>query len=97
VLADVVTLLDPSLLLVGGTLVDDDEIVLGAITAAIADEGISVASEGLRVEHSHLSDRAGLVGAAAMVVDELFSPAVLGVWLDRGSPSGQLDALVRTR
>lgn len=97
VLADVVTLLDPSLLLVGGTLVDDGENVLGAVRAAIADEGISVASEGLRVEHSHLSDRAGLVGAAAMVVDELFSPAVLGVWLDRGTPIGQLDALTRTR
>ncbi|GAA3697698.1 ROK family protein [Microlunatus aurantiacus] len=97
VLADVVTLLDPSLLLVGGTLVDDDEIVLSAIKAAIADEGISVAAEGLLVEHSHLSDRAGLVGAAAMVVDELFSPAVLGVWLDDGRPVGRLDALVRTR
>lgn len=96
VLADVVTLLDPSLLLVGGTLVDGDEIVLGAIRAAIADEGISVASEGLRVEHSRLSDRAGLVGAAAMVVDELFSPPVLGAWLDRGTPLGQLDTLTPT-
>lgn len=94
VLANVVTLLDPSLLLLGGTLVDHGEIVLDAIRAVVSTEGMPYAAERLRIEHSPLSDRAGLVGAAAMAVDALFEPSVLGLWLAEGSPVRHLEALV---
>ena len=93
-LANVVTLLDPSLLLLGGTLVDHGEIVLDAIRAVVSTEGMPHAAERLRIEHSPLSDRAGLVGAAAMAVDALFEPSVLGLWLAEGSPVRHLEALV---
>jgi hypothetical protein len=38
---------------------------------------------------SPLSDRAGLTGAAAMVVDELLSQQLIGRWIHHGSPVGR--------
>ena len=38
---------------------------------------------------SPLPDRAGLTGAAAMVVDELLTQDLLGQWIHHGSPVGR--------
>jgi hypothetical protein len=38
---------------------------------------------------SPLADRAGLIGASAMVVDELLSQQLLARWIHHGSPVGQ--------
>lgn len=37
---------------------------------------------------SELGDRAGVLGAAAIVTDELFKPSRLTQWLGLGTPNG---------
>jgi hypothetical protein len=46
----------------------------------------------LRVSFSPLSDRAGLVGAAFLALDQLLGPAALPVWIDSHSPAGHTAA-----
>ena len=85
-LASVVTLLNPQLLLLGGTLVAEGNTALDAIRAEISGRAMRHATEQLIIEISPLSDRAGLVGAAFMVADALFTARALSIWLDHGSP-----------
>ena len=47
-----------------------------------------MATRELRIIRSTLNDRAGLVGAAFMVIDELFTPERLARWVTEGSPAG---------
>jgi len=46
----------------------------------------ALATRELLVQVSHLGSRAGVIGAASMVLDELFSEEQLGRWIDRGRP-----------
>ena len=41
----------------------------------------------LLVQLSRLGNRAGVIGAASMVLDELFSEAQLAGWIDQGRPA----------
>jgi hypothetical protein len=41
---------------------------------------------------SPLADRAGLIGAAFTVLDELFAPEILATWIEAGHP-GELPQL----
>jgi hypothetical protein len=50
---------------------------------------LPLATRHLRIERSSLEDTAGVVGAAFMVIDELFSPQHLKQWIDDGSPVGR--------
>lgn len=49
---------------------------------------LPLATRDLRIASSSLGARAGVVGAAFMVLDELFAPDRLSRWLDLGSPAG---------
>ncbi|GAA1854630.1 ROK family protein [Microlunatus capsulatus] len=93
VLAGVVTLLNPALVLLSGTLVAEGDVVVDADRAAVDARAMRVATESLSLTVSPLSDTAGLVGAAAMAADGLFGPRALAVWLDDGAPHRDRAAL----
>ena len=93
VLGNVINLLDPSLVLLGGSFVDDDT-VLAAVTSRLAERGLPLTSTSLEVARSPLSDQAGLVGASCLVADALFDPTALAVWLEDGHPTGRLSDLM---
>ena len=89
VLATVVNCFNPSCIVVGGGLARAGDRILAPIRETVYRRSLPLATRHLRIERSSLEDTAGVVGAAFMVIDELFSPQHLKQWIDDGSPVGQ--------
>lgn len=87
-LASLVSFFNPSLILVGGGVADAGDLLMAAIREATYRRALPLATRDLRLTRSALGKHSGLTGAAYMVSDELFSRALLPVWLGRGSPIG---------
>ena len=87
-LATVVNIFNPSLILVGGGVAKAGEPLLAAIRETVYRRSLPLATRDLRITRSSLGDTAGLIGAAFMVIDELFSRRHLELWIDDGSPVG---------
>ncbi len=75
ILADVVSLLNPSVIVIGGALAGDG--LLAGVREVIYRRTLPLAALDLRVEVSQTGDRAGVLGAAVMVVEQVLSPAVV--------------------
>ena len=73
VLATVVTLLNPGVLMIAGDLAGPP--FLTGVRELLYQRAMPRTTADLRVVTSRLGDRAGLVGAAAMVVESLYAPA----------------------
>ena len=86
--AMLVNICNPAMIIIGGAVARAGDPFLAAIRQEIYRQSFPLASRDLRVSLSPLSDRAGLVGAACMVSDELMSPQHLPAWIDHGSPLG---------
>ncbi len=76
-LARVVNFFNPSLVLIGGGVASAGDLYLRQVRLAVLDRSLPLATRSLEILQSPLADRAGLRGAAFMVVDELLSPAGL--------------------
>jgi hypothetical protein len=87
--ATLVNFYNPSLIIIGGGVAASGDLLLAAIREAVYRRSLPLATRNLRIMQSPLSDRAGLTGAAAMVVDELLSEDLLGRWIHHGSPVGR--------
>ncbi len=88
-LATIVNFYNPALVVIGGGVAAAGELVLAAIRETVYRRSLPLATRELRIIRSPLDDRAGLMGGAFMVIDELFSRERLGRWIDDGSPAGQ--------
>jgi hypothetical protein len=53
---------------------------------------LPLATRNLVIHRSQLGGQEGVIGAAAMVTNELFAPDFLARWLDAGTPVGQAHA-----
>jgi glucokinase-like ROK family protein len=89
-LATVVNFYNPSLILIGGSVTSAGDLLLAAMREAVYRRSLPLATRDLRIAYTALGERAGLVGATCMVIDELFSRESLPVWLRSGSPVGHL-------
>lgn len=87
-LAALVSFFNPSMVLLGGGVGMSGDLVLATVRQTIYRRSLPLATRDLKIVRSELGDRAGLVGAGLMVVDELFSRALLGRWLLAGTPVG---------
>ena len=76
-LARVVNFFNPSLVLIGGGVASAGDLYLRQVRLAVLDRSLPLATRSLEILQSPLAERAGLRGAAFMVVDELLSPAGL--------------------
>lgn len=85
-IAMIVNIHNPALVLLGGPVVELTGAYLANVRGTVLRKALPLATRDLRIETSPLGDRTGLMGAAAMVVDELFSPSRLGHWIERGTP-----------
>ena len=74
VLATVVNCFNPSSIIVGGGLAHAGDRLLAPMREAVYRRSLPLATRHLRIVRSSLEDTAGVVGAAFMVIDELFSP-----------------------
>jgi glucokinase-like ROK family protein len=81
-LAGVVNFFNPSLIVIGGGVAQAGDLLLAAIRETIYARSLPLATRDLLVQRSSLGNIGGVTGAAAMVVDELFTPARLSERLD---------------
>lgn len=79
-LAGVVTVLDPSIVIIGGGVAGAGRVVLGPIEQAIRSMAVPSVVRGLTIEHSTRHDHMGLVGAASSVAGDVLSSAGLAQW-----------------
>jgi predicted NBD/HSP70 family sugar kinase len=85
-LAPLVNLLNPSLIVVGGSVAQTGDTLLAAIREAIYRQSHPLATRDLKILRSQMSGSAGLVGAAHVVTEDLFAPEVLSGWITLGTP-----------
>ncbi len=95
-LASVVNFFNPSLIVIGGGVANSPDQLLAAIRETIARRSLPLATRDLLVLRSSLGGLAGVIGASAMVVDQLFARDAIARWIEAGEPSGAPEvALVR--
>lgn len=94
-LAAVVSLLNPSVLIIGGGLSQAGDFFLAAIREAVHGQAVPLATRDLRIVAARLGSAAGVSGAATMVLDQLFSDrnlaATAATWMSSrqtSSPPG---------
>jgi glucokinase-like ROK family protein len=87
-LASVVNFFNPSLIVIGGGVAGAGDLLLATIRETVYRRSLPLATRELAVKRSALGDMAGVVGAAAIVTDELFRPSHLTQWLGVGTPNG---------
>ncbi len=87
-LATLVSFYNPALVIIGGGVSRAGDLLLATVRETVYRRSLPLATRELRITRSTLSNRAGLVGAAFMAIDELFAPERLARWVDRGCPAG---------
>ena len=87
-LASVVNFFNPSLIVVGGGVASSGDQLLAAIREIVYRRSLPLATRELLIKRSALPGTAGVIGAGAMVADQLMSRPGLEQWIGAGSPVG---------
>jgi predicted NBD/HSP70 family sugar kinase len=77
VLATVVSVVNPGVLIISGSLARTGDHLLGGIREVVYQAAQYRSTRGLHITEGRLGERAGVVGAASMVADRVFSPDVV--------------------
>lgn len=85
-LAPLANLLNPSLIVLGGSVAQTGDILLAAVREAVYRQSHPLVTRDLKILRSQMSGSAGLVGAAQVVVEALFEQPFLQGWIALGSP-----------
>ena len=84
--ATLTSLMNPSLIVLGGSVAQTSDIVLAAIREAVYRESHPLTTRDLRILRSKMGSSSGLVGSAMVAVETLFGIDVLRGWITEGSP-----------
>jgi predicted NBD/HSP70 family sugar kinase len=82
VLATCVNMLNPAVIVIGGDVARADEPLLAGIREVVYRRSLPLATRGLRIVRSELDDRAGVIGAAVMAIEEVLAPAAVDATVD---------------
>ena len=74
VLAKLINFFNPSSVVIGGGVVNLGDMLLASIREAIYSRSLPLATRNLSIQRSALGDKAGVIGAAVLVLEELFNP-----------------------
>lgn len=77
VLASVVSLLNPSVIVIGGPLAEAGEGLLAGVREMVYRRSLPLATQHLRIVQAQVGYKAGVVGAAVEVIDHVLSPEQL--------------------
>jgi predicted NBD/HSP70 family sugar kinase len=77
VLAACVSLLNPSLIVVGGIVAESGEHLLAGIREVVYRRSLPLATQHLRIVTTRTKGRAGVLGASAMAAEHVLSPAAI--------------------
>jgi len=91
ILATLVNFHNPSLVVLGGGISKAGDALLASIRETVFKRSLPLATRDLEIRIGSDSDSTGLVGAAEMVISELFSPTILKQWILSGSPQLPID------
>lgn len=83
VLAAAVNLLNPSVVVIGGDLAQAHEQLLAGVREVVYQRSLPLATQHLEIVRSHLGDRAGITGAAAMAIEHVLDPVRVDAALAR--------------
>ncbi|MDA0180590.1 ROK family transcriptional regulator [Solirubrobacter phytolaccae] len=91
VLAECINFFNPGAVIIGGDLSEVHQQLLAGMREMSFGRSLPMATRDLRLGHSQLGDRAGVVGAAIMVIEHVLDPAVVDriVQADAGLPRGR--------
>lgn len=87
-LASIVNFFNPSLVVIGGGVAQSGDQLLAAIREVVYRRSLPLATRELVIQRSSLGGLAGVIGDAAMVVDQLFARESIAQWVEAGEPSG---------
>jgi predicted NBD/HSP70 family sugar kinase len=82
VLASAVSLLNPSVIVIGGSLSQAGDPLLAGVREVVYRRSLPLATAQLRIVQSGTGDLAGIVGAAVMVVDRVLAPDAVDRYVD---------------
>jgi glucokinase-like ROK family protein len=86
VLASLVNFFNPSLVVIGGGVAQSGDHLLAAIRETVYRRSLPLATRDLSIQRSSLGALAGVVGAATMVLDQLFSRGGVARFMSEGRP-----------
>jgi predicted NBD/HSP70 family sugar kinase len=92
-LATLTNALNPSTIVIGGEVAETGDILLAAIREGIYRHSHPLATRDVGIVRSRMGRSAGLVGAALVAVDEIFTPGFVEGWITSGSPLRHPDVL----
>ena len=73
-LAAAANLVNPGVIVIGGDVAHAHEQLFAGVREIVYQRSLPLATRHLRIVRSELDDRAGIVGAAVMVIEHVFSP-----------------------
>lgn len=82
VLAACVSLLNPSLVVIGGVVAEAGEHLIAGIREVVYQRSLPLATQHLRIVTSQTRSQVGILGASAMAVDHVLSPGAIDALLD---------------
>ena len=77
VLAASVNFFNPGVIVIGGDMAHANEPLLAGVRELVYQRAVPLGTRSLRITRSTLDDRAGVVGAAVMLLEHVFSPAAV--------------------
>jgi glucokinase-like ROK family protein len=86
VLATLINFYNPSLVVIGGGVTSAGDLLLAAIRETVYRRSLPLATRDLEIRLGNSDDQHGLLGAAEMVLSQLFSPDILNQWSESGRP-----------
>ena len=88
VLATVVNLLNPSVIVIGGSIGESGEHLVAGVREVVYRRSLPLATSQLRVGLSHAGDKAAILGASQLVTRHVLSPAVIEATLAGNAVAG---------
>jgi predicted NBD/HSP70 family sugar kinase len=85
VVASLVNLLNPALIMIGGNVAKAEQQLIAGIREAVYSRSTTLSTTNLQITGSTLGDRAGVTGAAALVIDHLLTPDAIDIVLEKSA------------
>lgn len=81
VLASAVSLLNPNVIVIGGSLAAAGDPLLAGVREVVYRRSLPLATANLRIVPAMGGERAGIIGAACLVIDEVLAPDAVDRWV----------------
>ena len=85
VLASAVNFFNPAVIVIGGDIAHADEHLLAGVREVVYRRSTALATRSIRIARSTLDDRAGVIGAAVMVIEAVLAPDAVDQAIATGS------------